>query len=294
MVKGYKAFDKDLRCRGFQYEVGQTYTQLRGPVVCGQGFHFCKSAAVVEDDDKCATDKIEIVRELTWEEFLTLCNTGKANSGLKNSGNRNTGNRNTGNRNTGDYNTGDYNTGDYNTGNRNTGDYNTGDYNTGDYNTGNRNTGDYNTGDYNTGDYNTGNRNTGDYNTGDYNTGDYNTGYGNSCDFSNGVFCTEEPTVNFFNKPSSMTLREFYNSDVRYTLDRYFILNKWIYESDMTDEEKAKHPEYETIGGYIRSYSYKEAWVNAWNEMDEDEREEVKGLPNFTAELFKEITGIEV
>jgi hypothetical protein len=292
MIKGYKAFNKDLCCRGFQYELGKTYEQEEAPICCGKGFHFCKNAAdvfnyykfdanntrvceviahgmVAEEGDKCSTNKIEVVRELTWEEFLEHCNTGKANSGLNNSG---------------DYNTGNRNTGYGNTGNRNTGDYNTGYGNTGD-----RNTGDYNTGDYNTGDYNTGNRN-----TGDYNTGNRNTGYGNTTNYSNGVFCTEEPTVCFFNKPSEMKLSEFMCSDARYILDRYFYLTKWIWSDDMTDEEKSRHPEHETTGGYLKSFGYKEAWINAWNRMDSYERSVVKSLPNFNADIFKDITGIEV
>jgi hypothetical protein len=40
-IKSYKGFDKNLQCRGFQYEIGQTYTTDRA-VACGAGFHACE------------------------------------------------------------------------------------------------------------------------------------------------------------------------------------------------------------------------------------------------------------
>ena len=40
---GYKAFDENLRCRDFQYEIGQTYEINEDPVVCKRGFHFCEN-----------------------------------------------------------------------------------------------------------------------------------------------------------------------------------------------------------------------------------------------------------
>ena len=38
---GYKGFDKDLKCRDKQYEVGQTYTEKKA-VLCNAGMHFCE------------------------------------------------------------------------------------------------------------------------------------------------------------------------------------------------------------------------------------------------------------
>ena len=154
-IKGYKVFNPDWTCRNFQYEVGKTFEEDVTPKCCDRGFHFCTKASdcfsyygfnpenkVAEvlalgtvdtesDDTKCCTNKIQIVREISWQELLTIVNTGKGCTGLCN-----TGNRNTGNRNTGDWNTGDRNTGDCNTGNRNTGDWNTGDWNLSSFNTG--------------------------------------------------------------------------------------------------------------------------------------------------------------
>lgn len=40
-MKGYKVFNNDWTCNGFQYEVGQTYEMKDKPKLCNQGFHFC-------------------------------------------------------------------------------------------------------------------------------------------------------------------------------------------------------------------------------------------------------------
>lgn len=61
------------------------------------------------EDKKCCTDKLEIVREVSWNELLEIVNTGNGCTGFRNSGNCNSGNYNSG-----DYNSGNYNSGDWN------------------------------------------------------------------------------------------------------------------------------------------------------------------------------------
>ena len=184
---GYKGFDKNFKCRDFQYEVGQTY-KFDGEVeICECGFHFCDTPLAVlefyppansrfalveavgivisDGKHKFCTDELKIIKELTLDELIAAVpkeniatNTGDRSAAT------NTGYRSVAT-NTGDLsaatNTGRYsaatNTGDYSTA-TNTGDFsaatNTGDRsaatNTGDYSTA-TNTGDLsaatNTGD---------------------------------------------------------------------------------------------------------------------------------------------------
>ena len=322
MLKGFKVFNPDWTCRGFKYEVGKTYEEKVIPSLCAKGFHFCKNAKdcfnyysfnpnnkvaeviahgeIDEGDDKCCTNKLEIVREIPWHELLTIVNIGKANRGLCNTGNQNTGdwntgNRNTGDRNTGDCNTGDWNTGDWNTGNCNTGDWNTGDWNTGGWNTGDQNTGDWNTGDWNTGDRNTGDRNTGNCNTGNLNQGDFCTGDMNISDHETGCFCTEEHTIRIFDVESDMTFRQWRDSDAYSLLARIELKpNQFIRSSDMTDEEKVAHPEHETMGGYLKVCDTGKAFSTWWDSLTKNEKSIIKNIPNFNAEKFLQLTGIQV
>ena len=285
-VKGYKVFNPDWTCRGFQYEVGKTFEHDGNIELCGSGFHFCQKASdcfnyynfnsnnkvaevealdlVETEGNKSVTNKIHIIREIPWQELLAIVNTGKDCTGLENTGNWNTGNRNTG---------------DCNTGNCNTGDCNTGNWNTGNWNTGNRNTG---------------NRNTGNWNTGDCNTGDCNTGDCNTVDFSNGVFCTKEDTIKIFDKESNMTLREWRESRAKRIIAWNMKTTVWIYESSMTEQEKAQYPSYKTTGGYLKVFTYSEAWKNLWNSITDEEKQEIINIPNFDKNKFKEITGIEI
>ena len=295
-IKGFKVFNSDWTCRGFKYEVGKTFKHEGNIGLCNKGFHFCQKASdcfnyysfdsenkvaeveaiglVETEGNKSVTNELVIIREIPWQELLTIVNEGRDCTGLRNTGNRNTGNRNTGNR---------------NTGNRNTGYGNTGNRNTGDWNTGNRNTGNRNTGDGNTGDWNTG-----DWNTGDWNTGDGNTGDGNTVDFSNGVFCTQEEKIKFFDQPSNLTYRDWLNSRARDIIRWNMEITTWIYEDNMSDEEKEENPTYKTTGGYLKVSTYKDAWSNLWNNLTDSEKQEIKDIPNFDGERFELITGIKV
>src|SRR6478672_2696925 len=41
-IIGFKGFDKDLKCRDFQYELGKEYEEPTA-VICNKGFHFCEN-----------------------------------------------------------------------------------------------------------------------------------------------------------------------------------------------------------------------------------------------------------
>jgi len=284
-IKGYKVFNPDWTCKDFQYEVGKTFLHKGNISMCGSGFHFCQVASdcfnyyqfdsknkvaevlaidlVETEGNKSVTNKITIVREVEWSELLTIVNTGKDCTGLSN--------------------TGDWNTGDCNTGNRNTGDRNTGDRNTGDRNTGDRNTGNCNTGNRNTGDRNTGDRNTGDRNTGDWNTGDRNTGW----------FSTITPKIDLFEKSTNLTESEVRNIKGIQILNWNYENDFWIYEENMSEEEKEKYPKYKTTGGYLKSIPFKDACIIMWNKLSNSDKKLVKEIPNFDSEIFKKITGID-
>ena len=42
IIKGFKGFDKDLKCRDFQYEVGKEYSTDKA-ITCKTGFHYCEN-----------------------------------------------------------------------------------------------------------------------------------------------------------------------------------------------------------------------------------------------------------
>lgn len=203
-IRGYKVFAPDWTCRDKQYACPGRFEEDVMPEMCSRGMHFCKKAIdcfnyydfnpenkvavvlaygyVLEEGNKCCTNKLQIERELSWAEVLDLVNTGRDCTGRGNSG--------------------DYNSGDWNSGSDNSGHYNSGDYNSGSWNSGSYNSGYYNSGDYNSGNWNSGNCNSGDCNSGDW----------NKASFSNGCFNTCKSKVYFFDKPSEWSYADWKSS----------------------------------------------------------------------------------
>ena len=278
-MKGYKVFKPDWTCRGFQYSVGKVFEEDITPICCKRGFHFCteledcfsyysfdpnNKVAEIEalgdidtqsNMNKHCTNIIKIVRELSWEEVLKAINTGNSNTGTGNSGSCNSG---------------------Y---------YNSGYYNDGDCNSGNYNTGKCNSGSYNSGFYNSGNCNSGNCNSGDY----------NKTSFSNGCFNTEKQKIFMFNKPSDWTIEDWHCSEAKRLLDNIQRMAfQQIWSEDMTEEEKEQHPEYKITNGYLRKLNQSECGQFWWNTLSDYGKNVIKSLPNFDAEIFKEITGIDV
>lgn len=248
-VKGYKVFNPDWTCIGFQYKVGETFEDDVTPKCCSRGFHFCTKASdcfsyyvfnpenkvaevlalgtvdTVPYNTKCCTNKIQIVREISWQELLDIVNTGKGCTGF----------------------------------------------------------------------CNTGDRNTGDWNTGNYNTGDWNTGDWNISSFNTGCFNTKDQKILLFDKPSNMAYSDWIGSDVCRLLSRIpKNVVEWVHEENMSDEEKADNPSYETTGGYLKVLDNSECAQLWWDGLEADKKEIIESIPNFDSDIFEQCTGIKV
>lgn len=237
-----KGFDKNLCCRGVQFEVGKIYdTGAKDDKIrlCSNTvYHYCDNieqvhthyscdpahqnrfceievlGAEVTDGEKCGSNKIKLVREIVGDDLKTLIGQINGNTGL------------------------------------------------------------FNSGDCNSGDYNSGNRNSGDYNSGDYNSGDFN-----SCDFSSGFFCSKgDDNIRMFNKPSGMSYREYLDSE-------YFkAMRSSPFELTYWDDSQNR----------LVTRPYKEACALWWKNMEEKNKKIIQQMPNFDADVFMEITGIDI
>jgi hypothetical protein len=159
-------------------------------------------------------------------------------------------------------------------------------------NTGIENSGDLNSGDRNSGNGNSGYGNSGNLNSGNLNSGYWNSGDCNSGNWNSGIFNTDEPKMRSFNKDSDMTHTEF-RKKFGYK-DINLPLNVWCDKSDMTDEEKKSVSGWETMGGYLKTLGYKEAWAAGWAKATDEQKAWYQSLPNFDADIFFEITGIKI
>ncbi|HGM3594959.1 TPA: pentapeptide repeat-containing protein, partial [Clostridioides difficile] len=144
------------------------------------------------------------------------------------------------------------------------------------------------------GNYNVGNGNTGYGNTGAYNIGNCNSGDWNIGDYNSGVFCTDVPKIRMFNKETDLTYEDWMNSKARHILIKNSNLMEWVYAKNMSEEEKKNNPKYETVGGYLKVFTFEEMCKNMWNSLTDEEKKVIMEIPNFDADIFKEITGIEV
>ena len=281
-----KGFNKNLKCRGYQFEIGKEFKidlpdgyKLTANDLCSNKvFHFCDGLSKVhgfypcnddtnrfciievlgqfcEDDEKCGSNHIRIVREITGEELMIAKGLTNGNTGLFNSGDRNSGYRNSGDRNSGDRNSGDRNSGDCNSGYRNSGYRNSGE------------------------------RNSGYRNSGDRNSGERNSGVFNKTNGSNGVFCNKEPKICIFNIQTDWTLIEFYQSkywDAICSSD--FPLTEWKNKADAGENG---------VDGELVVNTYEDACRRWWDGMSADNKAIIKSMPNFDIDVFCDITGID-
>jgi hypothetical protein len=90
MLKGYKAFDSDLSCKGYQFEIGKTHKHDGQIELCKSGFHFCRypidvldyypikgsrfarvevprGAIVLDDYKKSVTNELTVTEEISIE-----------------------------------------------------------------------------------------------------------------------------------------------------------------------------------------------------------------------------------
>ena len=96
-------------------------------------------------------------------------------------------------------------------------------------------------------------------------SGDWNSGDWNSCDYESGAF-----------------------NSVQHEIIRVF--NKECLRSEWEKTEKPDFLYFDTD----KELGYKGSFQKSWDEADKNDREKVRALPNFDAEVFYEISGIDL
>lgn len=75
-IQGYKGFDENLKCRGFQFAIGSTFKQDGKIKACENGFHFCENPLDVFDYYPPANSRycyVEGSGELAKDDDKTAC-----------------------------------------------------------------------------------------------------------------------------------------------------------------------------------------------------------------------------
>ena len=69
-------------------------------------------------------------------------------------------------------------------------------------------------------------------------------------------------------------------------------LTKWTDYKELEKSEQTATAK--QLGGLLKTFSYEDAWLNFWNEATREQKNCILDLPEFDADIFKEITGIDV
>ena len=122
-----------------------------------------------------------------------------------------------------------------------------------------------NSGEFCSGDWNSGNWNSGYWNSGSGNSGYRNSGYWNLCNYETGCFNTKQKkTIRVFNK-----------------------------KCDRDEWDKAYKPSF-LYFNIDKDIGYKKSFQKSWDEAEPSDRERIKDLPNFDADVFYELSGIRL
>jgi len=89
-INGFKATNKDMTCRDFQFELGKTFKHNGKIIPCASGFHFCQNIESIQEYynadcrifevvsgensiehyDKTVTDQITFLKEIDYSQYI--------------------------------------------------------------------------------------------------------------------------------------------------------------------------------------------------------------------------------